>query len=916
MIEIEEKYEGYMLNNLKFPLEIVEMSDLQWKVYKNQTEEEFALKRRSISNFIFPNGAFGNDGYRKFIHEENRDLGIFKIKPDDDIKSYHFEQILRHPYPDEGDEKLSLLNFSPKFVRMLQICDDIWKLPVEKKIERGVIFVFFPHFEKGSGANLFSIILENNGYERYKSKTSSFSRRGQGKELRLRAARRFVLISGSTDKKVIDNAMEILHSNDNRYGDYIQVVIGTKVLRDGVSIDNGCSVIFSSPPWNYSSFIQARDRIFRATSHTFKLEELRREAKERGEDPAKIVIPVKIFCMATYRRTDIYIDEETFDLYNYTSPSGDIFERNEDGTYTCSVPGTFKEGELTSIDSSDTLRKIYTLDDKPILAVLTRKRTSRKGDPENDGDLIYGLYLPTGDVTDNSIMETQEVRLYRRIQEKNDLIQKIFWIMRTVAVDCMNTRFRNKRSDDIQDLKCWTTLQDLPIDNSGKYCYYAHEDVKQIIDSIRNLFYTDTHMSLHRITSMLSYDPILVSISLEEMISRSSKYPIVDIFGRKQYLKRSVNEIYFLDKDPFTFNSTSETSYYSKYLSMSQDSKIDLMDSYIREASSLSIEDLVSQLGSLTSSNISDWFLQLGAIDKVRVYEHLRQRQHEDQISNPFMDFVFKSLNDDSYDIPEPVQSLSQISSISIREGYNRGRKATITKVLKKKSAPLLKELSRIDPQREENTEREKVYIHKILYSFKSLNSTYSSSRDKISGEYLRIYKPSEGIGFRPVNCSEADVYMTIINREIEKKNQQYRDKFPIYGIINKKGEFRIANQTRETRKAKDKKDARDRFTGRLCMNWLVFDLLELLAYLKIDKSLDLSLYDRIKRISLEDIKTLIRREKGDLRTDHLDEDMIRRLYVWMSSRRLGKKQMCDLILNDMMSKDMILYTCSDIDVN
>src|SRR5690606_18002625 len=110
-------------------------------------------------------------------------------------------------------------------------------------------------FVEGSGIVLFSKILELYGFSRSIGKDTT-------------KAKRYAIISNlTTSLKQIRNIIKLYNSSENRYGEYIQVIIGSKVISEGFTLKNVQQVHILTPHWNYSETDQTIARAYRAFSH-------------------------------------------------------------------------------------------------------------------------------------------------------------------------------------------------------------------------------------------------------------------------------------------------------------------------------------------------------------------------------------------------------------------------------------------------------------------------------------------------------------------------------------------------------------------------------------------------------------------------------------------------------------------------
>jgi hypothetical protein len=296
-------WKGEALNS-QFSTKIVksEMSDMQYKAYLNSKKKTirvqtnpnekpksrtspFSLKPRQSSNIIFPDSSFGKEGYRKYITNRS-----FFSNPDNSSKwlkrSQNFSHNVRNnELPDGNLHKLS--------TKMNTIIKELEDYPKE-------VAYIFTNFVKGSGANAMGRILKANGYSEF-----------IGNNIRLPTkAKRYAFITSEMSDKQIRNIIMMYNRKENRYGDYLRVVIGSVKSGEGISFLNVRQYHEFDPFWNAARSYQARFRALRTNSH--------KEFKLQSERYVKM-----------YRHAAVYKDVETIDLHIYkTAEEKDANIRN------------------------------------------------------------------------------------------------------------------------------------------------------------------------------------------------------------------------------------------------------------------------------------------------------------------------------------------------------------------------------------------------------------------------------------------------------------------------------------------------------------------------------------------------------------------------------------------------------------
>lgn len=327
--------EGYRLGqNVVYP---VAMSPFQYLAYRRAYDRRnrqstvgasekqlnaFYGDEKHASLFVFPDGSFGNAGFDKYVEIVNNQ---YRAKNNRDG-----QELLANI---SDYDRLRVL--SAKYSETVQLCLESYpESEVEYDVDHGIVFVYFADFNVGSGAGVFTLCLKAFGYEEFRASSDVFTSsqpptkarpsRPKGgltglssgpcppsgdtvgeRSLSIEKAKRFIFLTSKTTRAQIHNYFKVLNSYENRYGEYIQVVVASKRAREGININNGIKQIMASGSWNYSRNYQARERVFRSTSHDIRLEEERQKLVREGRNPLEAEIPLK-----TYNLVSIYEGDE------------------------------------------------------------------------------------------------------------------------------------------------------------------------------------------------------------------------------------------------------------------------------------------------------------------------------------------------------------------------------------------------------------------------------------------------------------------------------------------------------------------------------------------------------------------------------------------------------------------------------
>ena len=244
------------------------------------------------SNFTFPDGTYGAKGVKKHISKIRK---VWKFN----------DRIMANQIKD------NLKEYSSKFYSIIQ---QILNNPKE------LTFVYH-HIVMNGGAILFGMILQLFGFERT-----------MGPGVFGREKKRYAIVTSATTsatdaKRIID----AFNDPRNKHGDYIQVLIGSRKMAEGITLKNVQQMHIATPFWHMPSMDQAIGRTIRFGAH----EELKKgilKGDTRGASgpfgtPEKSVssgnIHVRVYLHASSYKTKHMIDIEVYqiaekkDYYNH-----------------------------------------------------------------------------------------------------------------------------------------------------------------------------------------------------------------------------------------------------------------------------------------------------------------------------------------------------------------------------------------------------------------------------------------------------------------------------------------------------------------------------------------------------------------------------------------------------------------------
>lgn len=262
----------------------VEMSDYQFQIYEilrakerlsergtgSKTKKSKSIKStfrvfsRQASNFVFPeeiNRPYPDPTFIVSLtknNDENVNINKMlvyeeKINENGEIKKEYKDRINNaitnlvkngELYFTPGVNGLDKL--SPKMKLMLE---NIQSAP-------GLIFVY-SNFRTLEGVELFSKVLDFNGYAKYGLATN----KNKNNE------KKYAIYSGSEDEKEKKDLLKIFTSNENKHGKYIKILLATAAGAEGLDLKNIRQIHIMEPYWNQTRIEQVIGRGVRRNSH-------------------------------------------------------------------------------------------------------------------------------------------------------------------------------------------------------------------------------------------------------------------------------------------------------------------------------------------------------------------------------------------------------------------------------------------------------------------------------------------------------------------------------------------------------------------------------------------------------------------------------------------------------------------------
>lgn len=777
-------------------------------VPQEETRIDFRKNERQACNFVFPDGSVGGTFTRG--RDVRNPVGLPKFVKSDRANEY----IMTRDFRDRLADPDQFRTMSSKFYSIVNLV----------KTGLGNCFCY-SEFLTGCGAILLGMCFEANGFERFVGSRSVFplqSRDSPKQDLEGQLEEEFIaleenietkggiiidkklryaLLTSETPGPEIQSILELFNSKENMHGEYLKVIIGSPVAREGINLANVQQVHLVSAGWNQSGMYQALGRALRSTSHVMLLEERRRQLLDQGLDPNQATVAVSIYKHAAVTNRDVYKDIRELGL-NLNIQAG------------------------TSVD----------------------------------------------------------LEMYQLSEIKDIRIKRVERMMKQCAVDCQIQYQRNVRDTDQNGspacdyqeckYKC-INLPPLEEDDSTYDVYYSDEQVEELIPLLRWYFSQTQSSTYQEVASYFNIPYKYIVMAIEQM--KRLRLSVTNSLGYICYINEAGDRLYLQREYPLHFldPDAPSLSYYVANVPAVEDRSLE------KTTISLKGEGETAILGSvynINPSEIPDFIENLEVESRVALGETslLKRVTGEDnaidrEILNFFNQFIFETR--------EPTTALEKIKEP--RKG--RAPSTVLSEALKR--------------QLDIKPEGDQVFIHNI-YSQALGRTAYGATSEYISGGgRFRIYKPSEGVGWRDLTQNERLIYASMIQDIIQEKLRRFEE-HPIYGTVLADKKFRIVDHS----VAKKKETARSKNRGRICDTWKVPELMLLMQKLDIPEPDVGAFPDRqtiINQLASEGFNEEYSASTLPLRT-------LQYVYSWYKVGRT-RDDLCQLVRDELEARGLLL---------
>lgn len=456
---VNKKYIGESIGKLKYMKVFVDyMGENQSEIYLKKFEEESRGKgvdddkeivkmnwfsgSRQSSLFVFPDKSFGSKGFNKYIKtikHQSYDLNGKKKVYYTYLFDRSFLNLFSKVKKDDFEGRLEIVKqFSSKYYTII-------KSILENKDKKALIF---SEFVKGSGLIVLSKLLELFDFTQANGRERSDS------------PRYMILTHKTITQSQLKRLIYRFNQPDNIYGEKIRIVLGSRIISEGLSLFNIQNVHIMTGHWNYSLTEQTIYRAIRADSHFDLLKQIDNvdvnvflhvsvpinqkkevldnksidlrlyEISEKKDISIKNIehfIKLNAFdCKLNYKRNSQYKDDDSRDCEytkcDYECESNDIIDGIDDSTYKLYYNYDNIENIKTKVIKL--FQNIVSIEFNLLLAYINKDTETNY----NQIDLLYTLKL----IIDNNIPIYNKYGIVSYLKEYNntffivnDLHQKV-----------------------------------------------------------------------------------------------------------------------------------------------------------------------------------------------------------------------------------------------------------------------------------------------------------------------------------------------------------------------------------------------------------------------------------------------------------------------------------------------------------
>lgn len=484
----------------------------------------FSDLQRQASNFVFPDGSTGGNGFKKYVKKsKNKYMATHELLP----------------WIENPDYLRQLSSKYTEIVRLVrQNTGNAW---------------CYSHFVEGSGAVVLGLCFKAQGFDEFTESNSIFTSTGSrrlaplcsspqvesGRTVRIPKKLRYAVLTSVTSEPEAAAILEAFNSPENIDGEYIKAIIGSPVTRDGLNLANVLQIHLVGPEWNNASTYQAISRAIRSTSHVDLIARKTLELEKEGKDTNNVQVDIKI-----YRHAAVANDVKSVDLEMY---------------------------QLSEVKNREISRIMRMLKQVSVDCQVHYNRNVRSTDVDGTETCDYEVCrYKCFDPTPTSIDYTSFDVLYAGdiIRDVTTEIKRVFRTVFTVSYDRLYHVLQNYRQEFVDRAVTNMIVDKVLITDRYGYNSYLAEDGGYLFLR-RDYPLDDSDLSISSYTSYLigvqksslsDYNTSLQRGTQIEMIQRLEKVPIdspefeqimsnIDLAGRIILVENAIVEFYINRRD-------------------------------------------------------------------------------------------------------------------------------------------------------------------------------------------------------------------------------------------------------------------------------------------------------------------------------------------------------------------------------
>lgn len=299
----QRKYYNEAAGNTEIKIsELIDDENRQGKV-----KNSFHLQARQAAGFVFPDGRYDVEAYHDYVSNDEDGTNIRTRNND---KGKVLKKWLTQDVSYKGQKVNGLRMMSAK---MYHIVKSAYEQPGKRYVYSWLV--------KAGGAFLIALALQagfdgKKGFQQYTGKEDHFqadddtfeldgccetSANPQGRIVNLKPRLRYAILF-SKNKAQHSNIFKIFNSPENVNGDYIKVIIVSRVGQIGINLSDCLHEDIMEPDFSPSSQYQGDMRIFRATAYVNTIKQRKSQGILTSRNQANDAIEVNINYLAVQGR--------------------------------------------------------------------------------------------------------------------------------------------------------------------------------------------------------------------------------------------------------------------------------------------------------------------------------------------------------------------------------------------------------------------------------------------------------------------------------------------------------------------------------------------------------------------------------------------------------------------------------------